>query len=88
MKAKVESMEDELSRLVLNINKISASSERINGTLQEKREQIEQLSGVHHLLQKVILINFNFLFSFRTLFSPPFPHFPSPTLFLCTRIAV
>jgi len=46
-------MEDELSRLVANIGKISSSSDRISGTLQEKREQIEQLSGVHHLLQKL-----------------------------------
>eukprot|EP01122_Echinamoeba_exundans_P008521 TRINITY_DN2838_c0_g1_i2.p1 TRINITY_DN2838_c0_g1~~TRINITY_DN2838_c0_g1_i2.p1 ORF type:complete len:762 (-),score=140.74 TRINITY_DN2838_c0_g1_i2:808-3093(-) len=53
MRSKVESMEDEMSRLVANIGKISDSSERISGTLAAKREAIEQLSGVHHLLRKL-----------------------------------
>jgi hypothetical protein len=53
MRSKVESMEDEMSRLVNNIGKISDSSERISGTLAAKREAIEQLSGVHQLLRKL-----------------------------------
>jgi hypothetical protein len=53
MKTKVESMEEEMSRLVNNIGTISSSSERISSTLQEKRLQIEQLSGVHHLLHRL-----------------------------------
>lgn len=53
MRGKVESMEEEMDRLVQNIGKISESSERISGTLAAKREAIEQLSGVHQLLRKL-----------------------------------
>jgi hypothetical protein len=53
MRGKVEGMEGEMQKLAASVEKISAVSDRISGTLQSKRDQIEQLSGVHHLLQKL-----------------------------------
>lgn len=56
MKSNVEGMEGEMHRLAENMDKISSSSGRINDTLQVRREKIEQLSGVHKLLQKLQFI--------------------------------
>jgi hypothetical protein len=53
MRGKVEGMEDEMKKLAESVEKITGVSDKISGTLQSKREMIEQLSGVHHLLQKL-----------------------------------
>lgn len=53
MRGKVEGMEAEMKKLADSVEKITGVSDKISGTLQSKREMIEQLSGVHHLLQKL-----------------------------------
>ena len=53
LRGKVEGMEDEMQKLAASVEKITGVSDKISGTLQSKREIIEHLSGVHHLLQKL-----------------------------------
>ena len=53
MKSNVENMEAEMVHLSKNMDKITECSDRINSTLAVRRDKIEQLGGVHRLLQKV-----------------------------------
>src|SRR5690348_14403256 len=53
MRGKMEGMETEMKKLKESVDKITTVSDKISGTLQSKRDMIEQLSGVHHLLQKL-----------------------------------
>lgn len=53
LRSKVEGMEGEMQKLAASVEKITTVSDKISGTLQSKREIIEHLSGVHHLLQKL-----------------------------------
>lgn len=53
LRGKVEGMESEMQKLAASVEKITGVSDKISGTLQSKREIIEHLSGVHHLLQKL-----------------------------------
>merc|ERR1712065_115068 len=52
MKANVENMENEMDRLQRNIEKISDCSEQLDGTLNDRKEKIEELSGLQTLLHK------------------------------------
>jgi len=49
-------MEDEMDHLSTNMAAITEFSGRISDTLQDRRQQITQLSGVHTLLKKVVLL--------------------------------
>lgn len=53
MKHDFKKMEDEMTKLKDNMTAITDFSEKISGTLQDKRQQITKLSGVHSLLTKV-----------------------------------
>lgn len=53
MKSNVEGMEGGMKELAETMEQITSSSERINDTLAVRRGKIEQLAGVHRLLQKV-----------------------------------
>ena len=53
LRGKVEGMEDEMKKLSESVEKITGVSDKISGNLQSKREIIDHLSGVHHLLQKL-----------------------------------
>ncbi|PRP80416.1 hypothetical protein PROFUN_11962 [Planoprotostelium fungivorum] len=53
MKTNVENMEEEMRRLSGTMDMISLNSDRINGTLSNRREKIMQLGGVHNLLNKL-----------------------------------
>jgi vacuolar protein sorting-associated protein 51 len=66
MKRNVENMEAEMAHLSKNMDKITECSDRIYSTLSPRRDKIEQLSGVHRLLQKVCYLFF-FLFFFLQL---------------------
>ncbi|CAH1783454.1 unnamed protein product [Owenia fusiformis] len=46
-------MEDEMDHLATNMESITEFSGKISGTLQDRREQITKLSGVHMLLKKL-----------------------------------
>lgn len=59
MKSNVENMEAEMSRLSKDMQQITECSNKIDAALAPRQEKIEQLSGVHNLLQKVI---FSFIF--------------------------
>jgi len=48
-------MEDEMDHLAANMAEITEFSARISDTLQDRRQQITQLSGVHTLLKKVAI---------------------------------
>lgn len=53
MREKVEVMEEEMTRLSSNIERITMDSDSINDALQSKKKRIDMLLGVHKLLQKV-----------------------------------
>ncbi|XP_078588251.1 vacuolar protein sorting-associated protein 51 homolog [Branchiostoma floridae x Branchiostoma japonicum] len=53
MKNDFKKMEDEMDRLATNMESITEFSARISGTLQDRRQQITKLSGVHMLLKKL-----------------------------------
>jgi len=53
MKNDFKKMEDEMDHLATNMAAITEFSGRISDTLQDRRGQITQLSGVHTLLKKV-----------------------------------
>ena len=53
MKHDFKKMEDEMDKLANNMSAITEFSDKISGTLQEKRQHITKLSGVHTLLKKV-----------------------------------
>lgn len=53
MKNDFKKMEDEMDRLATNMAAITEFSGRISDTLQDRRQQITKLSGVHALLKKV-----------------------------------
>jgi len=55
MKNDFKKMEDEMDHLATNMAAITEFSGRISDTLQDRRQQITQLSGVHTLLKKVVL---------------------------------
>jgi len=55
MKNDFKKMEDEMDHLASNMATITEFSARISDTLQDRRQQITQLSGVHSLLKKVTL---------------------------------
>ena len=57
MKHDFKKMEDEMQNLSENMSSITEFSEKISGTLQDKRQQITKLSGVHALLKKVLNVN-------------------------------
>lgn len=54
MKHDFKKMEEEMTELEKNMSAITDFSEKISGTLQDKRQQITKLSGVHTLLTKVL----------------------------------
>ena len=45
-----------MDHLATNMAAITEFSGRISDTLQDRRQQITQLSGVHTLLKKVVLL--------------------------------
>ena len=53
MKNDFKKMEDEMYSLASNMAAITEFSGRISDTLQDRRQQITKLSGVHTLLKKV-----------------------------------
>ena len=53
MKNDFRKMEDEMDHLATNMAAITEFSGRISNTLQDRRQQITKLSGVHMLLKKV-----------------------------------
>ena len=53
MKNDFRKMEDEMDRLATNMASITEFSGRISNTLQDRRQQIQKMSGVHTLLKKV-----------------------------------
>lgn len=57
MKNDFKKMEDEMDHLSTNMAAITEFSGRISTTLQDRRQQITKLSGVHTLLKKVITLN-------------------------------
>ena len=58
MKNDFRKMEDEMDLLATNMATITDFSGRISNTLQDRREQITKLSGVHMLLKKVISLKY------------------------------
>ena len=55
MKNDFKKMEDEMDHLATNMASITDFSRHISDTLQDRRQHITKLSGVHTLLKKVIL---------------------------------
>ncbi|KAL5021768.1 hypothetical protein ScPMuIL_000923 [Solemya velum] len=53
MKNDFKKMEDEMDHLASNMAAITEFSARISDTLQDRRQQISKLSGVHSLLKKL-----------------------------------
>ena len=53
MKNDFKKMEDEMDSLATNMDAITDFSACISNTLQDRRQQITKLSGVHTLLKKV-----------------------------------
>ena len=53
MKNDFRKMEDEMDHLATNMGDITEFSACISDTLQDRRQQIAKLSGVHTLLKKV-----------------------------------
>ncbi|XP_014667495.1 PREDICTED: vacuolar protein sorting-associated protein 51 homolog [Priapulus caudatus] len=53
MKNDFKRMEDEMDRLATNMEAITEFSGHISGTLQDRRQQIQKLAGVHALLKKL-----------------------------------
>ncbi len=54
MKNDFKKMEDEMDHLATNMATITEFSGNISAALQDRRQQITKLSGVHTLLKKVI----------------------------------
>ena len=55
MKNDFKKMEDEMDHLATNLASITDFSRHISDTLQDRRQNITKLSGVHTLLKKVFL---------------------------------
>jgi hypothetical protein len=53
MKNDFKKMEDEMGNLVSNMDSITESSDKINATFKDRRQEISKLSGVNALLKKV-----------------------------------
>ncbi|PSN42746.1 hypothetical protein C0J52_10673, partial [Blattella germanica] len=53
MKSDFKKMEDEMDLLAANMDSITSFSEQISCTLQDTRQQITKLSGVHSLLKRL-----------------------------------
>lgn len=53
MKNDFRKMEDEMDHLASNMATITEFSANISGTLQDRRQQITKLAGVHSLLKKL-----------------------------------
>lgn len=53
MKNDFKKMEDEMDHLATNMAAITDFSAKISGTLQDRRQEITKLAGVHALLKKV-----------------------------------
>eukprot|EP01111_Echinosteliopsis_oligospora_P015116 TRINITY_DN5868_c0_g1_i1.p1 TRINITY_DN5868_c0_g1~~TRINITY_DN5868_c0_g1_i1.p1 ORF type:complete len:788 (+),score=222.09 TRINITY_DN5868_c0_g1_i1:274-2364(+) len=53
MKSNVENMESEMARLSKDMQQITDCSNKIEQALAPRQQKIEQLSGVHNLLQKL-----------------------------------
>lgn len=53
MKNDFKKMEDEMDLLATNMASITEFSAKISDTLQDQRQQITKLAGVHALLKKV-----------------------------------
>ncbi|XP_050303813.1 vacuolar protein sorting-associated protein 51 homolog [Anthonomus grandis grandis] len=53
MKNDFKKMEDEMDLLMSNMETITSFSDKINSNLQESRDKISHLSGVHSLLQRL-----------------------------------
>ena len=54
MKNDFRKMEDEMDHLATNMASITEFSANISGTLQDRRQHITKLAGVHSLLKKVM----------------------------------
>ncbi|KAK7872847.1 hypothetical protein R5R35_006718 [Gryllus longicercus] len=61
MKSDFKKMEDEMDLLAKNMESITSFSEQISCTLQDTRQQISELSGVHSMLKRL-----QFLFKLPT----------------------
>lgn len=53
MKDDFQCLEDDMGRLSMRMREIKDSSDRINNSLADRKQQITKLSSVHHLLKKV-----------------------------------
>lgn len=53
MKNDFKKMEDEMDLLMSNMDTITSFSDKINSNLQENRDKISHLSGIHSLLQRL-----------------------------------
>ena len=60
MKNDFHRMEDEMGKLDSTLSTVMDFSDKVSSALQEKREQIAKLSGVHILLQKVEILESTF----------------------------
>lgn len=56
MKNDFKKMEDEMDHLATNMSTITEFSGNISTTLQDRRQEITKLSGVHSLLKRVGLM--------------------------------
>lgn len=57
MKNDFHKMEDEMGKLDSTLSTVMDFSDKVSIALKEKRGQISKLSGVHILLQKVLVKN-------------------------------
>lgn len=57
MKDDFQRLEDDMTKLRSRMIEIRSSSDLINDSLSERKQQIMKLSSVHHLLKKVCLLN-------------------------------
>jgi hypothetical protein len=64
MKNDFKKMEDEMDHLATNMSTITEFSGNISTTLQDRRQEITKLSGVHSLLKRVRpdIQGFNYFF--------------------------
>lgn len=53
MKDDFQRLEDDMTQLSYRMMGIKSSSDSINEALAERKQQINKLSSVHHLLKKV-----------------------------------
>ncbi len=56
MKNDFKKMEDEMGKLVNNMETITEFSDKINATFKDRRQEIGKLSGINLILKKVCFL--------------------------------